>query len=232
MRLDKFLANSGIGSRSEVKNYIRKGRIKVDGEIAKSSSLVIDENINKISFDDEIIDYHEFYYVLINKPKGYVSAVTDNVYPPVTDLVTEYKFAKLFPVGRLDVDTTGTLLLTNDGKLCHRLLSPKYHVDKTYHVITDYDIKEEMIKDFEEGIILDGELTLPAKLTILGKREAELTIHQGKFHQVKRMFLKYSLKVMELDRKSFAFLNHEDLEIGEYRELNKDEVQKLKDIVE
>ena len=232
MRLDKFLANSGIGSRSEVKNYIRKGRIKVDGELAKSSSLIIDENINKISFDDEIIDYHEFYYVLINKPKGYVSAVTDNVYPPVTDLVTEYKFAKLFPVGRLDVDTTGTLLLTNDGKLCHRLLSPKYHVDKTYHVITDYDIKEEMIKDFEEGIILDGELTLPAKLTILGKREAELTIHQGKFHQVKRMFLKYSLKVMELDRKSFAFLNHEDLEIGEYRELNKDEVQKLKDIVE
>lgn len=232
MRLDKFLANSGIGSRSEVKNYIRKGRIKVDGEIAKSSSLIIDENINKISFDDEIIDYHEFYYVLINKPKGYVSAVTDNVYPPVTDLVTEYQFAKLFPVGRLDVDTTGTLLLTNDGKLCHRLLSPKYHVDKTYHVITDYDIKEEMIKDFEEGIILDGELTLPAKLTILGKREAELTIHQGKFHQVKRMFLKYSLKVMELDRKSFAFLNHEDLKIGEYRELNKDEVQKLKDIVE
>ena len=232
MRLDKFLANSGIGSRSEVKNYIRKGRIKVDGEIAKSSSLIIDENINKISFDDEIIDYHEFYYVLINKPKGYVSAVTDNVYPPVTDLVTEYQFAKLFPVGRLDVDTTGTLLLTNDGKLCHRLLSPKYHVDKTYHVITDYDIKEEMIKDFEEGIVLDGELTLPAKLTILGKREAELTIHQGKFHQVKRMFLKYSLKVMELDRKSFAFLNHEDLKIGEYRELNKDEVQKLKDIVE
>ena len=232
MRLDKFLANSGIGSRSEVKNYIRKGRIKVDGEIAKSSSINIDENINKISFDDEIIDYHEFYYVLINKPKGYVSAVTDNVYPPVTDLVTEYQFAKLFPVGRLDVDTTGTLLLTNDGKLCHRLLSPKYHVDKTYHVITDYDIKEEMIKDFEEGIILDGELTLPAKLTILGKREAELTIHQGKFHQVKRMFLKYSLKVMELDRKSFAFLNHEDLKIGEYRELSKDEVQKLKDIVE
>ena len=232
MRLDKFLANSGIGSRSEVKNYIRKGRIKVDGEIAKSSSLIIDENINKISFDDEIIDYHEFYYVLINKPKGYVSAVTDNVYPTVTDLVTEYQFAKLFPVGRLDVDTTGTLLLTNDGKLCHRLLSPKYHVDKTYHVITDYDIKEEMIKDFEEGIILDGELTLPAKLTILGKREAELTIHQGKFHQVKRMFLKYSLKVMELDRKSFAFLNHEDLKIGEYRELSKDEVQKLKDIVE
>ena len=232
MRLDKFLANSGIGSRSEVKNYIRKGRIKVDGEIAKSSSINIDENINKISFDDEIIDYHEFYYVLINKPKGYVSAVTDNVYPPVTDLVTEYQFAKLFPVGRLDVDTTGTLLLTNDGKLCHRLLSPKYHVDKTYHVITDYDIKEEMIKDFEEGIILDGELTLQSKLRILGKREAELTIHQGKFHQVKRMFLKYSLKVMELDRKSFAFLNHEDLEIGEYRELNKDEVQKLKDIVE
>ena len=232
MRLDKFLANSGIGSRSEVKNYIRKGRIKVDGEIVKWSSINIDENINKISFDDEIIDYHEFYYVLINKPKGYVSAVTDNVYPPVTDLVTEYQFAKLFPVGRLDVDTTGTLLLTNDGKLCHRLLSPKYHVDKTYHVITDYDIKEEMIKDFEEGIILDGELTLPAKLTILGKREAELTIHQGKFHQVKRMFLKYSLKVMELDRKSFAFLNHEDLKIGEYRELSKDEVQKLKDIVE
>ena len=170
--------------------------------------------------------------MLLNKPKGYVSACEDNVYPPVTDLISEYDFAKLFPVGRLDVDTTGTLLLTNDGKLCHRLLSPKYHVDKTYKVKTDYDIKNELIEAFEKGIMLDNELTLPAKLKIISNREAELTIHQGKFHQVKRMFLKYSLKVMELDRKSFAFLNHEDLEIGEYRELNKDEVQKLKDIVE
>lgn len=231
MRLDKYLANSGVGTRSEVKTLIRKKLVKINGEIVKSSSLNVDENKDQITVDDELIVYHEFYYVLLNKPEGYVSAVEDNVYPPVTDLVSEFSFANLFPVGRLDVDTTGTLLLTNDGVLCHQLLSPKYHVDKTYYVETDIDIKPEMVEAFKEGIILDGEKTLPGNLVILDKKKAELTIHQGKFHQVKKMFKYFGITVTKLDRKSFAFLNHQDLELGEYRELTEDEVNELKNLV-
>ena len=232
MRLDRYLSNSGIGTRSEVKNLIKKKLVKVNGEIVKSSSLIIDENKDEIYVDDEKVNYREFYYVLLNKPEGYVSAVEDNVYPPVTDLVPEYDFAKLFPVGRLDVDTTGALLLTNNGTLCHQLLAPKYHVDKTYYVETDGDIKPQMVKAFEEGIILDGEKTLPGTLVILDNRKAELTIHQGKFHQVKKMFKYFGLTVTKLDRKTFAFLSHEGLEIGEHRDLTDEEVEKLKSLVE
>ena len=227
MRLDRYLANSGLGTRSEVKVLIRKGKVKVDDKIAKTGSLIISETENKIYVNDELVEYREFYYVLLNKPEGYVSAVEDNVYPPVTDLVSEYNFAKIFPVGRLDVDTTGTLLLTNNGTLCHKLLAPKYHLDKTYSVETDGIIKKEMVKAFKEGIMLDGELTLPGELVILEDKKAELTIHQGKFHQVKRMFKHFGLNVTKLDRKTFAFLNHEDLELGEYRELSVKEVKQL-----
>lgn len=232
MRLDRYLANSGVGSRSEVKNLIKKKLVKVDGVVVKSASLNINENVNKVYVNDTLIEYQEFYYILLNKPLGYVSAVEDNIYPPVTDLVEEYRFAKLFPVGRLDVDTTGALLLTNNGVLCHQLLSPKYHVDKTYTVETDLEIKSNLIKAFKEGIILDGEKTLPGELVILDKTKAELTIHQGKFHQVKRMFQHFGLTVTKLDRKSFAFLTHEDIPLGEYRLLTNEEVERLIEIVE
>ncbi len=232
MRLDRYLANSGVGTRSEVKTYIRKKQIRVNGELVKSSSLNIDENKDVVTFNDDVVVYKEFYYLLLNKPKGYVSAVEDNVYPPVTDLVSEYAFVNLFPVGRLDVDTTGTLLLTNDGDLCHKLLSPKYHVDKTYSVTTDLEIKQSLIKHFRDGIILDGEKTLPGDLVILDSNHAELTIHQGKFHQVKRMFQHFGLKVTELDRKTFAFLDSEGIELSKYRELSEEEVKKLKALVE
>ena len=125
MRLDKFLANSGVGTRSEVKRFIKDKRVKVNGEIVRSDSFNVSESQDKVLFDDLKVIYKEFYYILLNKPQGYVSAVIDNVYPPVTDLMPEYRFAKLFPVGRLDVDTTGALLLTNDGELAHKLISPK-----------------------------------------------------------------------------------------------------------
>ncbi len=231
MRLDRYLANSGVGTRSEVKKLIHKKLVTVNGVVARSDSLSIDENKDEVRVDNELIKYQEFYYVLINKPQGYVSAVEDNVYPPITDLIPEYDFAKLYPVGRLDVDTTGTLLLTNNGDLCHKLLSPKYHVGKTYFVTVDGVIKNTLVEAFKKGIILDDELTLPAKLKIISPNESELTIHQGKFHQVKRMFQAFGLKVIKLDRKSFAFLNHEDLEISEYRELNDDEVNRLIELV-
>ena len=228
MRLDKFLANSGVGTRSEVKRLIKEKRIKVNGEIIKSDSFNVDENKDKVFFDDQEVRYKEFYYILLNKPQGYVSAVLDNVYPPVTDLLPEYKFANLFPVGRLDVDTTGALLLTNDGDLAHKLISPKYHVSKVYEVEVDKKLDPKLVDSFKNGIDLDGELTLPADLVILNDKKAELTLYQGKFHQVKRMLKKFGYNVIGLDRKSFAFLSVNNIKIGEYRELTSEEEKRLK----
>jgi 16S rRNA pseudouridine516 synthase len=228
MRLDKLLANSGIGTRSEVKHLIRDKRVKVNGEIVKSDSFNVDVENDKVLFDDLEVKYKEFYYILLNKPQGYVSAVIDNFYPPVTDLLPEYKFANLFPVGRLDVDTTGALLLTNDGELAHKLISPKYHVSKTYEVEVNKKLDPKLRDDFSKGIELDGELTLPAELLILSDKKAILTLYQGKFHQVKRMFKKFGYNVLSLNRKSFAFLTINDLKIGEYRELTPEEENHLK----
>ena len=231
MRLDKFLANSGIGTRSEVKRFIKDKKVKVNGEIVRSDSFNVNETKDIVLFDDLEVEYKEFHYVLLNKPQGYVSAVIDNVYPPVTDLMPEYGFAKLFPVGRLDVDTTGVLLMTNDGELAHKLISPKYHVDKVYAVEVDKKLNSRLIESFKKGIDLDGELTLPADLVIINDKEAELTLHQVKFHQVKRMFKKFGYEVVKLERKVFAFLTTEGLGLGEYRELTSQEENKLKQIV-
>ncbi len=231
MRLDKFLANSGVGTRSEVKRFIKDKRVKVNGEIVRSDSFYVNEAQDKVLFDELEVKYKEFYYVLLNKPQGYVSAVVDNVYPPVLDLLPEYAFAKLFPVGRLDVDTTGVLLLTNDGDLAHKLISPKYHVEKVYAVEVNKKLDPKLIETFKNGIELDGELTLPADLVIIDDKKAELTLHQGKFHQVKRMFKKFGYDVVKLERKAFAFLTTEGLGLGEYRELTSEEENKLKQIV-
>ena len=231
MRLDKFLANSGVGTRSEVKRFVKDKRVKVNGEIVRSDSFSVNESQDIVLFDDLEVKYKEFYYVLLNKPQGYVSAVIDNVYPPVLDLMPEYAFAKLFPVGRLDVDTTGVLLLTNDGDLAHKLISPKYHVDKVYAVEVDKKLDSKLTDTFKNGIELDGELTLPADLVIINDKKAELTLHQGKFHQVKRMFKKFGYEVNNLERKAFAFLTTEGLDVGEYRELTLEEENKLREIV-
>ena len=227
MRLDKYLANSGVGTRSEVKRYIKDRRVKVNGEVVRSDSFNVNENKDVVLFDDREVKYKEFYYILLNKPQGYVSAVIDNVYPPVTDLLPEYRFANLFPVGRLDVDTTGALLLTNNGELAHKLISPKYHVDKVYEVVVDKKIPGNLCEIFKKGIDLDGELTLPADLKIIDDKHAELTLHQGKFHQVKRMFKKFDINVMTLNRKSFAGLSVENLALGEHRELTLQEENRL-----
>ena len=231
MRLDKFLANSGVGTRSEVKRFIKDKRVKVNGDIVRSDSFNVAENKDIVLFDNLEVKYKEFYYVLLNKPQGYVSAVIDNVYPPVLDLMPEYAFAKLFPVGRLDVDTTGVLLLTNDGDLAHKLISPKYHIDKVYAVEVDKKLDPKLIETFKNGIELDGELTLPGDLVIINDKKSELTLHQGKFHQVKRMFKKFGYDVVKLERKAFAFLTTDGLGLGEYRELTSEEENKLREIV-
>ncbi len=228
MRLDKYLANSGVGTRSIVKRLIKDKRVKVNGEIVKSDSFNVDETKDIVLFDDFKVNYKEFYYILLNKPQGYVSAVIDNVYPPVTDLLEEYKFVHLFPVGRLDVDTTGALLLTNDGDLAHKLISPKYHVDKVYKVKVDKTINPDLVSLFKEGIDLDGEKLMPADLVILNDKEAKLTLHQGKFHQVKRMFKKFGYEVLSLERTQFDFLTIDGLGLGEYRELTLEEEERLK----
>ena len=230
MRLDKFLANSGVGSRSEVKRFIKDKRIKVNGAIIKNDSFDVDETKDIVLFDDKEVKFKKFYYVLLNKPKGYVSATIDNVYPPVTDLIPEYAFAKLNPVGRLDVDTTGALLLTNDGDLAHKLISPKYHVDKVYEVEVDKKLDPKLVEIFKKGIELDGELTMPADLVVLNEKHAELTLHQGQFHQVKRMFKKCEYNVLGLNRKAFAFLTVEGLQLGEHRELTVEEENELKSL--
>ena len=230
MRLDRFLRSSGIGTRKEVKQYIKDKRILINNQIAKDPGMSINEYSDEIKVDGEIVTYHLYHYILLHKPKGYVSATEpEKNYPPVTDLVSEYSFASLFPVGRLDVDTTGLLLLTNDGKLAHKLLSPKYHVDKKYIVEVDYPLKEEIIPSFESGIILDGELTLPCKLKIIDSHKAEVILHEGKYHQVKRMFAHFGYKVISLHRSEFAFLSLNGLNEGEYRPLTSQEIEFLKE---
>ena len=235
MRLDKFLANAGLGSRKEVKSIIKDGRVLVNNHFIKSDKYNIDELNDKIYVDNELIEFHQFYYILLNKPAGYVSSTEiERNYPPVTDLVSEYNFAKIFPVGRLDVDTTGVLLLSNNGQLAHKLLSPKYHVDKTYLVTTDYPLQKEMIVAFEKGVILDdGYETMPSQLKILKSddmSEIELTIHEGKFHQVKRMFESVGKKVVYLKRLSMGKLKlDESLGLGEYRELTEEEVKLIEE---
>ena len=175
MRLDKFLSNNGFGSRKDVKTLIKKQNVYINNVLIKQADFSFDPTKDIVKINDKEIEYKEFYYFLLNKPKGYISATEDYKQNTVLDLLPEFSHLDLFPVGRLDKDTTGTLLITNDGQLAHALLSPKKHVDKVYIATLDKDIPPSIIKDFENGIILDNELTLPAKLEILEKNIAKVT---------------------------------------------------------
>lgn len=230
MRIDRLLANAGLGTRKEVRKLIKEGRVQVDGEVIHAYGEHIDYNSSLITVDGFPVHYQPFYYVLLHKPKGYISStVSEDGAPPVTDLIYEYATFKLVPVGRLDKNTTGVLLLTNDGKLTHRLLSPKHHVDKVYEAIVDKTLSPELIDAFSKGINVNDEYTSkPARLEIINENTARVTLQEGKFHQVKRMFLALGYKVLELQRIKFAFLHVDDLHIGEYRELSKDEIAKLR----
>lgn len=229
MRLDKFLSNNGFGTRKEVKDLIKKGYVSVNDNDKIKFDQSIDPTVDIIKVDDEIIEYKENYYFLMNKPKGYISATEDYKQDTVLDLIPEYAYLHLFPVGRLDKDTTGALILTTDGELTHRLISPKYHVDKIYYVEVD-KILDPSIKDkFEHGLKLDGEELLPSKFEYLDEHHARVTLHQGKYHQVKRMFEYFGYTVINLHRETFAFLTLEGIEEGNYRELTDEEISKLKE---
>lgn len=234
MRLDKLLANMGYGSRKEVKQLLKQKAVTVDGEVVKDSSIHVDPEIQNVSVFDERVQYTEYIYLMMNKPPGVISATEDLYDETVIDLLdTMSQHFKPFPVGRLDKDTEGLLLITNDGVLAHNLLSPKKHVPKTYYAKISGIVTDEDIIAFKQGVELDdGYMTKPGELKILHsgpESEIELTIQEGKFHQVKRMFEAREKKVTYLKRLTMGSLHlDEKLELGEYRPLTNDELSALK----
>lgn len=233
LRLDKALAHIGIGSRKEVKQLVRGGCVLINGVPANKADMLIDAQQDEIVVNGASVKYREFVYLLMNKPQGVLSATEDRSGTVVTDLLEdEYAAFEPFPVGRLDKDTEGLLLLTNDGQLAHRLLSPKKHVPKTYFAKIDGFVTEEDGARFAAGVELDdGYRTLPAKLEILSsaaQSEIRLTICEGKFHQVKRMFEAVGKTVVYLQRVQMGNLQLDpELALGEYRELSEQELLEL-----
>ncbi len=235
MRLDKFLAEMGIGSRSQVREMARKGRILVNGQPERKSDRKIDPDEDEVCADKKTVRYAALEYFMLNKPAGVVSAREDGRYPTVLELVPQARRKDLFPVGRLDLDTEGLLLLTNDGDLAHRLLSPRKHVDKVYYARVRGSLPPDAVSRMAGGLMLeDGVHTMPAVLEILERGEDEsqvrLTIREGKFHQVKRMFAALGCRVVYLKRLSMGPLSlDETLAPGESRPLTDEELRKLND---
>ena len=233
MRLDKFLSEKGIGTRKQIKEYVKNGRATVNGTVVKSSDMHIDENKDEIAFDGNVLTYSKFYYFMLNKPADVVSSTRTGKSVTVVDLLKDEGVKDLFPVGRLDKDTVGLLLLTNDGILAHNLLSPKKHVDKEYEVYLDHEITDEELHKLEGGVdIGDEEITLPARAFRAPDKEGHqvihLIIHEGRFHQVKRMLNAVDNEVVFLRRLSMGSLKlDENLAEGEYRPLTEDEINCL-----
>ncbi|MCK9444185.1 MAG: rRNA pseudouridine synthase [Tissierellaceae bacterium] len=233
-RLDKIVANMGYGSRKDVKKHIKNGRVKVNNEIIRNNELKINPEKDIIHFDDIQVNYRKFIYLMMNKPQGLVSSTDDSRSKTVVDIIdNKYKVFKPFPVGRLDKDTEGLLIISNDGKMAHELLSPRKKVNKKYYVEVDNYIEDEHINIFSEGITLDdGYKTLPSQLEVVNSSiisRVYLTIQEGKFHQVKRMFDTIGMKVIYLKRVSMGDLNlDKTLEPGEYRELTEYEINVLR----
>lgn len=232
-RTDKVLANLGYGSRTDIKKMCKNGEITIDGEVIKDSSYKFDPKNSVIKVNGEEAIYREYIYLMMNKPQDVISATRDNLHETVIDIIDdEFKAFDPFPIGRLDKDTEGLLLISNDGKLSHKLLSPKKHIGKTYYAEVEGIVTEEDIERFKEGVYIDDSYkTLPAHLKILESGELskiELTIMEGKFHQVKRMFQAVDKQVVYLKRLSMGILKlDETLELGEYRELREDELEEL-----
>lgn len=233
IRLDKFLADMSLGTRSEVKKEIKKGSVQVNGTTVKNPECKIDTGKDLVSVKGRQVSYARLEYYMLNKPAGVVSATEDKRDKTVVDLITEKKRKDLFPVGRLDKDTEGLLLITNDGALAHELLSPRKHVDKTYFVKIKNPVSPEDVKRLENGVDIGEEKqTLPAKISRLSPERISLclTIREGKFHQIKRMFQAVDNEVLYLKRLSMGPLDlDENLAPGEYRTLTEKEIKRLKE---
>lgn len=233
IRLDKFLADMNIGTRTEVKKLIKKGLISVNNEVIKKNDFKINVQKDVVTYLGQQIIYEEYEYYMLNKPAGYVTATRDNIFPTVMDLIKGKKKDDLFPVGRLDKDTEGFLMITNDGNLAHTLLSPKNHVEKTYYAKIDGRVTDEDVLKFNVGVdIGEDKLTLPSNLQIIKSgeiSEVELTIGEGKFHQVKRMFQAVNKQVVYLKRISMGSVTLDNkLMPGEYRPFTIEELSMLK----
>ena len=232
MRIDKFLSNMGIGSRKEVKKYIKDGLVLVNGEVINKPTKKVDIDKDKVEFQNEELIYEEYIYLMMNKPQGVISATEGYSYQTVVDLLEDkYQKRDIFPAGRLDKDTEGLMLLTNDGRLAHSLLSPKRGVIKKYYAQVDGVLEEKDMEAFEKGIYFEEEdiHTLPGKLEILSDHECYVYIQEGKYHQVKRMLAHVGKEVTYLKRLSMGSLKlDEDLLEGEYRSLTEKEVEAIK----
>ncbi|HFR3590822.1 rRNA pseudouridine synthase [Streptococcus suis] len=235
MRLDKFLVDCGVGSRTEVKKLLKNKQVTVNGQVETSPKQQIDEKSDQIAVAGQVLSHETFVYYLLNKPKGVISAMEDDHHRTVLDLLDDTARQKeVFPVGRLDIDTHGLLLLTNNGQLAHAMLSPKKHVDKLYRAQVDGIMTQEDVERFVAGIELKDFTCQPAQLTILSTDEAEqtslvdITIREGKFHQVKRMVQACGKTVTDLQRLTMGPLSLDPkLALGEYRRLTAAELKQL-----
>ena len=227
MRLDKFLVDCGVGSRTEVKKFLKNKQVTVNGQVETSPKQQINEQVDLVAVAGDILHHEQFVYYLLNKPKGVISATEDDHHRTVLDLLDEIaQHKEVFPVGRLDIDTHGLLLLTNNGKLAHAMLSPKKHVDKIYEVHLRESISDENIKKLESGvIILDNYFTKEAKVNKVEDKIIELTITEGKYHQVKEMLKAVGNEVVYLKRLSFGKLELGNLKKGEVIEISLEDIE-------
>ena len=229
IRLDKYLADMGVGSRRDVKSILKAGRVKVNSVIVTEAEAKIDIDADNVELDGKRIGYEEYRYYMLNKPAGVISATKDKLSDTVIEILKCENTKDLFPVGRLDKDSEGLLIISNDGKFAHNVLSPAKHVDKTYFVRLDKKPNEEEISRIENGIdIGDDKPCLPAKLEVISDDEAYITISEGRFHQVKRMFQAVGINVTYLKRISMGALKlDENLAPGEYKKLSKEEINEV-----
>ncbi len=231
MRLDKFLSETKTLTRSEAGKAVRRGDITVNGKVATKSNMSV-ETTDTITVCGRVIEYSEFRYIMLNKPEGYVSATEDRDHQTVLELMpAELSGRGLFPAGRLDRDTTGLMIITDDGQLAHNILAPKKHVQKIYHVELDIPVTEEMARGFAEGVELNDGVCKEAGLKITGEYTAKVTLKEGRYHQIKRMFGCYGAKVVTLHRLAMGNLHlPEDLAVGECRELTEEELKLLQQL--
>ncbi len=237
LRIDKLLGNLGYGTRSQLKKEIKTGCLTVNSKTVKDSSIIVDTDVDQITYHGETIKYIKYIYLMMNKPQGVISATEDyHCSKTVIDLLDDFnKNFEPFPVGRLDKDTEGLLILTNNGKFAHNMLSPRKHVDKTYFAYVEGKLTDNDVKAFADGVTFldDGYKTMPSKLEIIKSNdisECRITIKEGKFHQVKRMFEAVDKRVIYLRRLSMGPISlDDDLELGEYRELDDKEMQLIEE---
>jgi len=230
VRVDKILSELGFGSRQEIKKYVKAGKVRINDNIVKKPEEKLNSEKDKLYFEGIEVEVEEFETFILYKPAGYVCATKDNVHKTVMELI-DSKRKNIVPVGRLDLDTEGILILTNDGALNHRLVSPASHVDKTYYAVFEGKLDENAVEMTKNGLdIGEGEVSKPAKLEIISDNEIMLTIHEGKFHQVKRMVKALGGEVTYLKRVAFGGLILDDLKLkkGESRKITEIEMEMLK----